>query len=498
MSPTKKTLIVVFGGMAVMVVTTICGVAIMVAIIPMEKGGLAMLGYLYVYAVGTEQSVQLSGYQSGFGLATRSVARKMQHPMKLYQTTPPLERRRVVVRGQQLKRLENCAQRDECRLTMKSQLIAIVAAVLVVGCGESQHSVPAPEAKPVEPVAEAAQPEPTTTKSPDISIHEAVEKGNIEAVKYHLTAGTDVEVKDGEGWTLLQMAAGEGHKEIAELLIAKGADVNAMNADGLTALFAAILGPHKEMAELLIAKGADVNAKGFFGMTPLNMANDEGEKEMADLLRKHGGKTAKELKAEGKNSIHEAAEDGNIEAVKQHLAAGADVNAKDGWGMTPLHYAAFFGHKEVTELLIDKGAEVNAKEGDTGKTPLHEAHNKEIAELLISKGADVNAKDKFEQTTLHSAASEGHNETAELLIAKGLDVNAKNDGGETPLHSAGNKEVAELLIEKGADVNAKDVDGDTPLDWATHPSNPNASAETADLLRKHGGKTAEELKAEGK
>ena len=35
---------------------------------------------------------------------------------------------------QQLKRLENCAQRDDCRLTMKSQLIAIVAAVLQVGC----------------------------------------------------------------------------------------------------------------------------------------------------------------------------------------------------------------------------------------------------------------------------------------------------------------------------------------------------------------------------
>ena len=52
MSPTKKTLIVVFGGMVVMVVTTICGVAIMVAMIPMEKGGLAMLMYLYVYAVG--------------------------------------------------------------------------------------------------------------------------------------------------------------------------------------------------------------------------------------------------------------------------------------------------------------------------------------------------------------------------------------------------------------------------------------------------------------
>ena len=43
-------------------------------------------------------------------------------------------------------------------------------------------------------------------------------------------------------------------------------------------------------------------------------------------------------------------------------------------------------------------------------------------------------------------------------------------------------------------MNAKDEDGDTPLDWA----NGNGNRRTADLLRKHGGKTGEELKAEGK
>ena len=165
---------------------------------------------------------------------------------------------------------------------MKHLLLTTIAAVLVVGCATTQ------------------QPEPPTAKAPDISIHDAIENGNIEAVKQHLAAGTDVEVKDGEGWTPLIWASGEPQKEIAELLIAKGADVNAMTADGLTALFAAILGPHKEMAELLIAKGADVNVRGFLGMTPLNMADDEGEKEIADLLRKHGAKTGEELKAEGK------------------------------------------------------------------------------------------------------------------------------------------------------------------------------------------------------
>ena len=82
---------------------------------------------------------------------------------------------------------------------MKLTLITI-AAVVLAGCGESQQSTPTPEAKPVEPVAEAAQPEPTTAKAPDISIHEAAHKGNIEAVKKHLDAGTDVNGKDEDGY----------------------------------------------------------------------------------------------------------------------------------------------------------------------------------------------------------------------------------------------------------------------------------------------------------
>jgi ankyrin repeat protein len=43
-------------------------------------------------------------------------------------------------------------------------------------------------------------------------------------------------------------------------------------------------------------------------------------------------------------------------------------------------------------------------------------------------------------------------------------------------------------------VNAKIEDGKTPLDWAEEAEH----AEIVDLLRTHGGKTGEELKAEGK
>ena len=127
--------------------------------------------------------------------------------------------------------------------------------------------------------------------------------------------------------------------------------------------------------------------------------------------------------------IHQAALEGNIEAVKQAIANGVDVNAKNNDGWTPLHGAAVFGKNEIVELLI----------------------------------------------------------------AEGADINAKNRGGVTPLYDAafkGRKEIAELLIAEGADVNAKDVDGETPFDWYIH-------TEFADLLRKHGAKTGEELKAEG-
>ena len=97
---------------------------------------------------------------------------------------------------------------------MKHLLLTTIAAVVLVGCGESQQSAPAPK--------------PPTAKVPDISIQEAAMNGDIEAVKKHLAAGTDVNAKDSvTRVTSLHIATGDGHKEIVELLIAKGADVNA-------------------------------------------------------------------------------------------------------------------------------------------------------------------------------------------------------------------------------------------------------------------------------
>ncbi len=67
------------------------------------------------------------------------------------------------------------------------------------------------------------------------------------------------------------------------------------------------------------------------------------------------------------NSIHEAAANGKIDAVKAHLNAGANVNERDSDGLTPLHLVE---NKEIAELLIAKGAELNPIDNFFEYTPL--------------------------------------------------------------------------------------------------------------------------------
>ena len=135
-----------------------------------------------------------------------------------------------------------------------------------------------------------------------------------------------------------------------------------------------------------LADGVDVNSKSDIGRTPLDVAIAFKQPLITDLLSKHGGKTRDELKAT--ESIEAAAKLGNIEAVKQHLNDGTEVNAKSVLGLTPLHQAAWRGHKEIVELHITAGADVNAKDADDD-TPLDEAVSegeKDIADTLRKRG----------------------------------------------------------------------------------------------------------------
>jgi ankyrin repeat protein len=171
--------------------------------------------------------------------------------------------------------------------------------------------------------------------------------------------------------------------------------------------------------------------------------------------------------------------------------------------VTPLHRAAREGHKQTAELLIANGAGVNEKD-ENGETPLDRAIARkriEIIDLLRKHGGKTGLWLRAGES-IHIAAAAGHIEAVKHFLAAGGDVNAKDKNGWTGLHHAalaGRIEITQLLIAKGVDVNTRNDRRRTPLDYVVNNAvKTNNRDEIIELLRKNGGKTDEELKAEGK
>ncbi|WP_333821269.1 ankyrin repeat domain-containing protein [Ohtaekwangia sp.] len=106
--------------------------------------------------------------------------------------------------------------------------------------------------------------------------------------------------------------------------------------------------------------------------------------------------------------IHTAVVTGNVEAIKQHIAAGTNINEKDPFGgSSPLISATVFGKSDIAKILIDAGADLNFKNND-GSTPLHTAAffcHPDIVKMLLDKGANKTIKNRFGATPYESVAA---------------------------------------------------------------------------------------------
>ena len=337
----------------------------------------------------------------------------------------------------------------------------------------------------------------------------ACQNGSESMVGRLLTAGANPNAALLLGETPVMVAARSGSPAVVELLAAQGANLNARAARGQTALMWAVAQKHPEVVKVLLANGADIHARSD-SWTEVMAVPPHGYLEYNRAIP-HGSETA----------LMFAARVDDLASAKLLVAAGANVNDEDAWGVSAVVLAAHSGFTDVVEFLLEKGA--NANSDRAGFTALHEAvmrRDENLVKVLLDHGADANLPVRSWTPTRRSsrdfnfppeligatpfwlAARFTEPEVMRLLAKHGADplfvlrsermvegrgvaweqrkeattavmAAAGMGGGGSPWieieRSKREKlalEAVKIAVELGVDVNAKSVNGSTALDSA--------------------------------
>ncbi|UCE40120.1 MAG: DUF2867 domain-containing protein [Candidatus Aminicenantes bacterium] len=254
-------------------------------------------------------------------------------------------------------------------------------------------------------------------------LHSAARYGALEAAKFLLEQGVDLDAKDENGNTPIHLASIYRQDEIIDLLIEHYADVNTLNTQGLSPLYLASLYGNPESIKLLIAGGSKMNFTDEVGNTPLHTAV---------LYR-------------------------NPENLNEILKMNPEIDAINGEGFTPLHLAVQRADNEkAIEILLQRGANLNIPD-PAGRNALLVSvgsHVKDYIELLVSNGIDIDSQDYRGNTALHYPMMNVLEnkeylpysiEFVKTLVGEGADPHVRNKEGKSPMDLAEESEENELL-----------------------------------------------------
>lgn len=176
------------------------------------------------------------------------------------------------------------------------------------------------------------------------------------------------------------------------------------------------------------------------------------------------------------DTLHEAARSGDTVAIARLLDKKADIHAPDEKGRTPLLVAAREGQMDAARLLLEAGAQVDARGAGLGVTPLMAATrckaSAPLVRLLLEAGADPNALAANGAGALAHAVLGGDIETMQVLLDAGADPNgagAAASANTAPLWAAvalKRRDLVELLLARGAEVNTGNSSIGTPFNVA--------------------------------
>lgn len=192
-----------------------------------------------------------------------------------------------------------------------------------------------------------------------------------------LRAGADPDRALLSGETPIMVAARAGGAEVVAQLAAAGADLDRQGSRGQTALMWAAAQGHAAVVAALLAAGADLSLRS--DVWTQVMAVPPHSRPEYNREIPHGGNTA----------LLFAVRAGDLPSARVLVAAGADVDDADAWGVSAAVLAAHGGHRELLTFLLAAGADPN--EADAGFAALHDAVMRNDAPMvaaLLAHGAD--------------------------------------------------------------------------------------------------------------
>ncbi len=185
---------------------------------------------------------------------------------------------------------------------------------------------------------------------------------------------------------------------------------------------ASILLGKVDLVDAFISAGANVNVLDDCGNTPIHFAlfklwppcmqNTKNAAYIFEMIRQ-------ELLPEFKYLLEP-----EFIIVKRLIEAGANINAKNNYGVSPLHLLACFEKTDILEAFIEAGADLNSMRAN-GHTPMHDAlpKNKAFIKVMLSAGARYDIPNQYGYTAFKLAKN---TEDAELHSLFGILVIEKS------------------------------------------------------------------------
>jgi ankyrin repeat protein len=325
----------------------------------------------------------------------------------------------------------------------------------------------------------------------DMPIHAAARADAVDVIRFMISHGVGVD-EDSMPFSLpaADAALEEGAHRAAFILLSAGARAGMVvhehdtldeqnDAADVTAVLLAMgertpekfyggigLGVHSRLTaavthgavhstRMFIAAGADLAARDGYGGAALHWATIGNDGPVVRALISAGAPVDDGLD-DGRTPLHLGAERDAVHAVRELVAAGADLNARGGsGGLSALHWAAWESAVGAMRVLVAAGASLEARDDAGGGTPLITAARNSAAgsalELLVS-GADPNARMGSGATPIMCAARAGAVDIVFALMAAGADPTVRGAAGQSAAAEAaeGGREVASALAAAGA------------------------------------------------